>query len=261
MKISLTLLLSLALVACASKQKFLQEAAMIEIYLSPLIDLYQSNKALQQSARLAHITDNDGNIYNTYWNVASDSHDSFDEHVEMCKQQLTKLALFPGEIQLSTVDMNQLKPVLYKPFVACILQAGYKLNYSEAFSPLYFHVGLHRTASLNGSYLPLDETLEVSRQRADLGNLYMDTQTCQQQLLAIKQPPQIEQRVRDAVHIKLDPFAQSMKQCLEQKRYSVSLLQKDATNRQRVLSSKETLSPNPLPEAATPLKLPQFRVN
>lgn len=224
MKSIIIFLLTLHLIACTSSgQKLLREDETVEIYISPQIDGYKSFNAANEKMLFASIIDNDGNIYNTYWNKSSLSIEAFTQATEYCRKKLRRERYFPGQIDISKVQVSDFQPVIYKPYVSCVYDYGFELASSEAFTPLNFLVSMHRTTSLTDIYMPVGAVLEVSRPKTELLALFLDVKACRQQLISLHKSTLIETHFKGATFVDIEPFAQSLQQCLEQKFYSVTM--------------------------------------
>ncbi len=225
------ILLSLLLMACTSgSQKSLREDETVEIYISPQIDNYKSLNAAHEATLFTSITDNDGNIYNTFWRKSSLGNEAFIQAADHCREKLRGQRYFPGQVDISKALVSDFQPVLYKPYVSCIYDYGFELASREAFTPLKFHVSMHRTASLTDIYMPVGAVLEASRPRTELLALYLDVKACRQQLLSQGKSTMLETYFKGATYVNIEPFAQAMLECLEQKFYSVSVLPPAASN-------------------------------
>jgi hypothetical protein len=228
------ILLSLLLMACTSgSQKSLREDETVEIYISPQIDNYKSLNAANEATLFTSITDNDGNIYNTFWLKSSLGNEAFTQAADHCREKLRGQRYFPGQVDISKALVSDFQPVNYKPYVSCIYDYGFELSSSEAFTPLKFHVSMHRTASLTDIYMPVGAVLEVSRPQTELLALYLDLKACQQHLLSLDESTMVETYFKGTTYVNLEPFAQGLLECLEQKFYSVTLLSANSSKEKK----------------------------
>lgn len=205
----------LSLCACTTPQF----ATRTEVFLLPV---HSITTGLEDSIRKQiPITDNDGNLYITYWDSGADDHDTFAMNAVACRDKLSDQRLFLKNTSIANMSEEQIKPSVYVPFIKCIHAFGYQLIDKQGYAPDEYKLSFSRTHASQGDYLPVGGNYILRKQKVRYLDVYRDVSACETQALEGKADAAVEDYGNLYVTVSVEGFARKIKTCLVSKSYTV----------------------------------------
>lgn len=171
-KILLSFLVCL-LQACAT----ISHDAKVDITLWPVHKATTGNGT--NNGVRSRIIDNDGNLYETYWNVSSDAYAQFEKDVGGCGERLKATHLFSRPRPIFQYQHSQLTPSLYSVFIECIYSFGYQFEGKEGYKPNGFKLRLSLSRSYSSRFITPAKTFSVYKKGGVLADFYLDVKQCE----------------------------------------------------------------------------------
>jgi hypothetical protein len=209
----------LGLCACSTIPTTPPIDTRVEIFLRPI---HSVATGLQEEAGgQAQITDNDGNLYITYWDVDVTDYDTFDTRALACRDQFSEQRLFINALSIADFSVDDIKPSIYLPFIQCIHAQGYNLLNKEGYAPDEYRVTVSRAHSSHGNYMPIGGNYTLKKARVRYINVFQDVKACEAQALEDNQDGVVEEFSDGFVSASVEVFLDEMKDCLASRAYRV----------------------------------------
>jgi hypothetical protein len=187
-----------------------------------LLPVHSITTGLEDSIRKQiPITDNDGNLYVTYWDSGTDDHDTFATNAIACRDKLSEQRLFLKNISIADLSEEQIKPSVYVPFIKCVHALGYNLIDKQGYAPDEYNLSFSRTHASRGDYLPVGGTYILRKQKIRFLEVYLDVKACEAQALEGKEDAAVEEYGSLYVTVSVEGFAEKIKTCLQSRSYTV----------------------------------------
>lgn len=191
----------------------------VEIFLRPAHD--ESTGINDDRSPQAQITDNDGNLYATYWDVEEGGYDVFSEIVVGCRAEVKDSRLFMKALTLMQTDEQAIHPTIYAPFTECIYRNGYKLNGKEGYLPSEFNLSLFRGHSTKRNYLPVGARYQVKKKGASYLEVYKNVKACRKAILDAGGDGADEIYSGGYISVSIEAYSKSMETCLRNTGYEI----------------------------------------
>ncbi len=175
----------------------------------------------EKTLREHRLLDNDGNEYITHWQVIEERIDAFKTSTKKCDVKYSKNRIFSQANLITSYQIENLRPSIFKAHTRCIAKEGFKLDYSEGFIPDSYLLRVYHSHSNTGQYLPVGGSISIIKKGIQFLDVYKDTKACQSITETSPKKNVVEQHTSDFVSVEV--YFKTMLDCLNSKFYKTRI--------------------------------------
>ncbi|MCW9047557.1 MAG: hypothetical protein OQK46_05705 [Gammaproteobacteria bacterium] len=200
----------------------------VSVYLLPKHKTYIGiNK---DGYNYVELLDNDGNLYVTFWEINETLLTGFKSTVLQCRKQIKKKSLFNKALDVTDINLDNVKPSLFKEFNLCIRDKGYIHKSSDAFFPGSYQVSLSRSHSSTDRYMPVGGSYHITKKNSDFKSVLNGLKLCVDKTNHKYSSESYEENSTYYSQVNIEPYANSLENCLKESAYVVNYLKAKKPN-------------------------------
>ncbi|RYY73415.1 MAG: hypothetical protein EOO52_18625 [Gammaproteobacteria bacterium] len=189
----------------------------IQTRLSPVHDI--EAYYIKKNEEDIPIVDNDGNMYQTIWDVSHLNADEIKETKKMCAKKIFPKMVLNNATEISEILESDIKPSLFKEYGQCFISAGFKLIGKDGFLPDRFLLSMSRKNSKSSSQA-VGGHFYIIKKHAKYIDVYKDVIQCQES--AFRNNHGLEEFYDDTYsYVSIKPYINYMKSCLTDTGYTI----------------------------------------
>lgn len=169
----------------------------------------------------ADLTDNDGNLYATYWDVADEGHVQFEENVNRCRKDVRDKRLFTRALSIADYQAAELRPTVYPSFVKCIYSYGYHLVAKSGYKPKQYRLSLYRSHSSKSYYMPVGASFTLDKEGVMYRDIFLDVKQCEEEILSTGGDGADELYSSGFAQVSIVEYSEKMQSCLMSRAYNL----------------------------------------
>lgn len=194
----------------------------------------------------SRLYDNDGNEYWQYWDLRGKKRSEFRNTVEKCKINSNKNKINYNQVALGDINVSEIRPSLYKGYVKCISEYGFKFVFGDGFFPDKYRLMISREFSRHRKYIPVRGEFYIKKMKTDYKDVVKHVKKCEQIIINTLNQGTKDEYFRGFVSVSLKPYTKSMISCLNGYSYKIksALNKKEYSGEEINEGTKETAKPN-----------------
>jgi len=189
----------------------------VSAFLQPIHKTFLSVN--EQNYQTADLLDNDGNIYITYWQVGNESLKSFNDTLQECRESIKSKKILHNSTLISEINLEDIKPLLFKEFNLCIGKLRFIHKHSDAFYPEKFKLSIFRGHSTDGQYLPVGSVFYIYKKSTIFKDVLINVKGCEVDIKNTDRKGINEIISSGYSYVSIESYIDIMKLCLERHNY------------------------------------------
>ena len=190
----------------------------VRVKLSAIHDSYP--ELHKKNMRRAMLSENDGNMYLTYWEKNEKNNSAFKTVDNKCSKKIYSEGYILKKI-MSEISEDEIKPTLYKKFVQCISDEGFTYVSGDGYLPFKFRLTLFRGHSIQGQYMPVGARYYISKKGTSFLNVFRHVKKCERKILATKGGGVKDEYFSGFISVSIKQYVKSMHSCLTEQNYKL----------------------------------------